>query len=575
MGEKQALLALAIGFVAFSVPLLYQDTKHIWQAPPPPPPPPEYPSYTYPEEDDKDAKFRRACTDGNLAEAEAVLKEFGPEVVTKAHWHGNTPIFEAARAGQLAMVRWLIEHGAKPDEKNEWGDAPVNEAATMGHFDVVWFLAEKGADLKAPHKDHVGGGHNALILSAVRHRSVEALQKLKEHDVDLDTRHWNGNSALHEAARSGEKEIVAWLVKSGANISAINDSGEGPVAEAASMGHFDVLWLLLEAGADVGEPGSSTLNNLVMSAVRHSNTALLDHLQAHMLKAHGAPLDVNVVELHGNTALVEAARNGDAAVLDWLLRHGANATAHAEHGETPLQTAAFSGHFELMWRLHEAGAPLNGTNENGGSVLMSAVFHENEAEVARLIGHGLDADHSNERGDTPLSVAASKGNVGIMRQLLRHGAVCKGRGRRADTPLMRAARFRKTEAARLLLEEQHVDVNVHNRRGDTALTEAARVGKVELAELLLQHGATVEHANKKGMTAFLEAADGGNLPMLKMLHAQHADVHKVSSNGEGALELAKWARDSDDIAEWLKSVGVKPQEGHEHDDHEEAPHEYD
>ena len=41
-----------------------------------------------------------------------------------------------------------------------------------------------------------------------------------------------------------------------------------------------MLWLLLEAGADVGEPGSSTLNNLVMSAVRHSNTALLDHLQA-------------------------------------------------------------------------------------------------------------------------------------------------------------------------------------------------------------------------------------------------------------------------------------------------------
>ena len=46
----------------------------------------------------------------------------------------------------------------------------VPQAATMGHFDVVWFLAEKGADLKAPHKDHVGGGHNALILSAVRHR---------------------------------------------------------------------------------------------------------------------------------------------------------------------------------------------------------------------------------------------------------------------------------------------------------------------------------------------------------------------------------------------------------------------
>ena len=91
---------------------------------------------------------------------------------------------------------------------------------------------------------------------------------------------------------------------------------------------------------------------------------------------------------------------------------------------------------------------------------------------------------------------------------------------------------------------------------------------------MLQHGATVEHANKKGMTAFLEAADAGYLPMLKMLHALHADVHKLSSNGDGALELAKWARESDDIAEWLKGAGVKPQEHHEHDD-EDKPHEYD
>ena len=58
MVEKEAMLAVAFGFVAFSVPLLYQDTKHMWQSPPPaafPPPPPDYGSYTYPDEDDKDA----------------------------------------------------------------------------------------------------------------------------------------------------------------------------------------------------------------------------------------------------------------------------------------------------------------------------------------------------------------------------------------------------------------------------------------------------------------------------------------------------------------------------------------
>ena len=78
------------------------------------------------------------------------------------------------------------------------------------------------------------------------------------------------------------------------------------------------------------------------------------------------------------------------------------------------------------------------------------------------------------------------------------------------------------------------------------------------------------------MTPFLEAADAGNFALLKLLHQQGADVHKVTSNGDGALELAKWARDSDEISEWLKGLGVKPQEPEHHDDeHAYRAHEYD
>jgi len=232
-----------------------------------------------------------------------------------------------------------------------------------------------------------------------------------------------------------------------------------------------------------------------------------------------------------------------------------------------------------MWRIFEAGAPLNGTNENGGSLLMSAVYHNNEKEVGRLLANGLDADHSNERGDTPLSIAAAKGAVQVMRMLVAHGATTKVRGKRGDSCLHRAARFRRTEAARYLVEELRAEVDLANRRGETPLTNAAGAGgkAVELAEMLLEHGAAIEHVTKKGNTAFLEAADAGSLTMLKMLHGKGADVHKVAQNDDGAWELSKWGRDSDNIHEWLTSIGVKerhPEEPHHHDhDHEgDYPH---
>ena len=70
---------------------------------------PDYSSYHYPEENDEDAKFRHACTSGDVAEAEKLVKLHGTELVTKAHWHGNTPIFEVpARQKNSCKITPLI-----------------------------------------------------------------------------------------------------------------------------------------------------------------------------------------------------------------------------------------------------------------------------------------------------------------------------------------------------------------------------------------------------------------------------------------------------------------------------------
>ena len=146
----------------------------------------------------------------------------------------------------------------------------------MGHWDIVWYLNDTGADLSRTPTN----SHSTLVLSAVRHRSVDALKELARRGVDLNQRQWNGATILHEAARTGDGAMVGWLVSdSGLDINATNDQKEGAVHEAALMGHTDVVWKLIAAGADVGEPGSSAVHVMMNGAIQHSNLELLDLLQ--------------------------------------------------------------------------------------------------------------------------------------------------------------------------------------------------------------------------------------------------------------------------------------------------------
>ena len=372
--ELQLFTLLFVGFVAFSVPLLLHDLRRgissvsSGAAPeelPPAPPPPYYNGFN---EDDDQSKFRHAVADGNIETAERLLnaslaQDEPVDFVTTPHWHGSTALFEAARSGHLEMAKWLVSRGADPDHSNEWGDSPANEAASMGHWDLVWYLADAGADLTR-QPEHA---HSTLVLSAVRHRSVAALAELKRRGVNLSQRQWNGATALHEAARTGEVELLNWLVTaSQIDINAVNDQGENALHEAALMGHGEAVKRLLEAGCSIGEKGSAPATSIMFSAIRHSNMELLEHMSGKGV------LDANA-EDRGRHPLTEAVQTGNVQIAEWLIAHDCNVTAESATGETAVAAAAMEDKFPIVWLLSKHGASLHVTNEYGGSVLMSAV----------------------------------------------------------------------------------------------------------------------------------------------------------------------------------------------------------
>lgn len=68
--------------------------------------------------------------------------------------------------------------------------------------------------------------------------------------------------------------------------------------------------------------------------------------------------DINARDEHGQTALMNAARDGQASVVRFLAERGADLNHHARYGLTALMLAVVRGHAEVVRVLVEAGADL-------------------------------------------------------------------------------------------------------------------------------------------------------------------------------------------------------------------------
>lgn len=74
---------------------------------------------------------------------------------------------------------------------------------------------------------------------------------LKEDPEQLQAVTPEGKSPLHMATGWGQKEIVNFLLKEGANINALNNQGGTPLHVAASRNQPECAAILLDAGAEI------------------------------------------------------------------------------------------------------------------------------------------------------------------------------------------------------------------------------------------------------------------------------------------------------------------------------------
>jgi len=161
---------------------------------------------------------------------------------------GLSPLFYAAFYGHNMIIDYLVNCGAKINEKNLTGVTPLGKAIESGRGTAtVQCLLKHEAD---PNIADSSG--NTPLIKAVKNGDVALVKCLLANKAtDVNRQNLEKNSALHEAAFKGIKEMVGSLLAAGANVNVQNSGGKAPLHRAVSANHHEVVKTLLDNGAQI------------------------------------------------------------------------------------------------------------------------------------------------------------------------------------------------------------------------------------------------------------------------------------------------------------------------------------
>jgi hypothetical protein len=143
----------------------------------------------------------------------------------------RTPLWWAAKNGQLHEVERLLAQGANPNTPDIDGEAPLHAAARWGRVAVVEALLAHGADPRVKSLY----GLTALHISVLE-AQADTTRALLRYRADVNVRDLFGKSPLHDAVLRGNLELIALLLEAGADPMATDDSGTTPLVLAARAG---------------------------------------------------------------------------------------------------------------------------------------------------------------------------------------------------------------------------------------------------------------------------------------------------------------------------------------------------
>jgi len=431
------------------------------------------------------------------------------------------------------------------------------------------------------------GTGDVSLVTAAKQGDRAAVESLVNGHAKHAVAGPEGTAALVWAATRNDLAMADLLLRAGANVKAANEFGATPLYAAVAHADPAMTEKLLAAGADPNTPLMSGETPL-MEAARRGNLATVRAL----LSKHANP---NAVESNGGqNALMWALSQRQSAVVEELIKGGADIQAGSKTGFTPLMVAAQQGDEVSARILLRAGAKPNVAQPKTGlTPLMIASAMAQAKAVDALLDNGADPNLADTNGYTSLhrvvrdsdygiNLASKDAILTIVKSLLKHGANPNARlvqdkdkaaeeikngnvqieGKRTAvtvdeiilqgaTPLFLAAEVNNLDVIKTLVDAG-ADPLIPTERGTTPLMMAAGAGTdvqrerepqerataVETAKFLVEHGADVNAKGQYGWTPLHAAAYQGLNDVIAYLVSKGAKIDQKDEFGQTALSIS-------------------------------------
>lgn len=158
---------------------------------------------------------------------------------------GSNPLCEAASEGHYSTVRILLDHGAQVNfGPKDLYQTPLECAAHAGHKSIVELLLSRGADPSACSSDFT-----AVCLACERHH-FDVAEAILSREGSVKSRPDGRPECLGIATREGALSVVRMLLDKGAQVNPTDHVTSSPLWCAAYYGRYEIAKLLLTRGAD-------------------------------------------------------------------------------------------------------------------------------------------------------------------------------------------------------------------------------------------------------------------------------------------------------------------------------------
>jgi len=204
-----------------------------------------------------------------------------------------------------------------------------------------------------------------------------------------------GKKIIILSCEKGHVDIVKLLIDNGANVKAISPCGYGLFKISCINGNADMVKMLLSYDIADNESG-------FMKACRYGHTEVVKLLVN--------IVDINNVDMYGDTALIQACKFGHTDIVKLLLEAGANINHKNNEGYTGfIASCAWNERTsDTIQLLIDRGANLYHRNNKGHTGFVAACTNYMDTVVNILIYNNVDIIRNECNGNSILKLMFNK-----------------------------------------------------------------------------------------------------------------------------------------------------------------------